>query len=139
MSKYDDISWHYDGNFPAELTEKNASTHIGMFLGWAIKRNLEGTFLKEMANDGLIKLRAGEITGGEFVYLYCDGKLTSEDLNDDANKFAQEYYENDEYISDYAETLGYNVPTLYHIQDNLKNALLIENILDKRFKEYRKK
>lgn len=38
MSKYDDVSWHYGGDFPKELTEKNASTHIGMFIGWIRRR-----------------------------------------------------------------------------------------------------
>lgn len=139
MSKYDDVSWHYDGDFPQDLAEKNASTHIGMFLGWVIKRGLEGEFLKEIASEGLIKLKTGKITGAEFVCSYCDGKLTEEDLNEKANEFAKEYYENDVYLSDYAETLGENVPTLYHVEDNLKNALLIENILDDRFKAFQTK
>ena len=139
MSKYDDVSWHFDGDFPTELTEKNASTHIGMFIGWIVKRGLEGDFLKEMALDGIRKLKLGEITGGDFIYSYCDGKLTNEDLNDNANKFAQEYYEDDVYMSDYAEALGADVPTLYHVEDNLENALIIEDILDKRFKEYQDK
>ena len=140
MSKYDDVSWHFDGDFPADLTEKNASTHIGMFIGWIIKRNLEGDFLKEMASDGIKKLKLGEISGGEFIYSYCDGKLTNEDLSDSANRFAEQYYENDDtYMTDYAEALGENVPTLYYVEDNLKNALLIEDILDKRYKEYQGK
>lgn len=140
MSKYDDVSWHYDGDFPSDLAENNACTHIGMFIGWIIKRDLEGGFLKEIASDGIRKLKLGEITGGEFIYSYCDGKLTSEDLSNSANKFADQYYENDDtYMSDYAEVLGENVPTLYHVEDNLKNALLIEDILDKRFKEYQGK
>ncbi len=140
MSKYDDVSWHYDGDFPPELTEKNACTHIGMFIGWVIKRGLEGEFLKEIASDGIRKLKSGEITGGEFIYSYCDGKLTNEDLSDSANKFAEEYYENDDaYMSDYAEALGEDVLTLYHVEDNPNNALLIKDILDKRFKEYQEK
>ena len=135
MSKYDDVSWHFDGNFPSDLTERHASTHIGMFIEWIVKRDLESDFLKEIASDGIRKLKLGEITGGDFVYSYCDGKLTNEDLNDNANKFAQEYYDN-VYMSDYAEALGEDVPTLYHVEDNLENALIIKGILDKRFKEY---
>ena len=89
-----------------------------------------------MAAEGIKKIKAKEITGGEFVYSYCDGKLTEEDLNDKANEFAKEYYEDDVYMSDYGEALGENVPTLYHVEDSLENALVIEDILDKRFKEY---
>jgi len=32
MAKYDDASWHYGGEYPENISEENASTHIGMFL-----------------------------------------------------------------------------------------------------------
>ncbi|RML48695.1 DUF7832 domain-containing protein [Pseudomonas avellanae] len=30
--KYDDASWHYNGNFPSDLPDTAGATHIGMFL-----------------------------------------------------------------------------------------------------------
>jgi hypothetical protein len=32
--KYDDASWHYGGDFPADLPREAGSTHIAMFLAW---------------------------------------------------------------------------------------------------------
>lgn len=138
MSKYDDVSWHVGGKFPPELNEKHASTHIGMFLGWVIKHGLAGDLLEEIAADGLNKVVSGEITGAEFLLKYCDGKLTNEDINEEGNKFASEYYEKNIFISDYNELFGENVDTLYHVEDSVQNASILEKLINKRFFEWKK-
>ena len=51
MSKYDDASWHYGGDFPEELPEKNGATHTGMFLNWCIQHDLISDELKEDSAD----------------------------------------------------------------------------------------
>ena len=55
--KYDDASWHYDGNFPADLPDEAGATHIGMFLCWIIMRRMEGDFLKEQSTSALEGVR----------------------------------------------------------------------------------
>ncbi|MDN3694377.1 hypothetical protein QWZ06_19865 [Chryseobacterium tructae] len=47
MSKYDDASWHYGGEFPEGLPQKNGATHTGMFLNWCINNDLISDELKE--------------------------------------------------------------------------------------------
>jgi hypothetical protein len=51
MSKYDDASWHYGGDFPEGLPQKNGATHTGMFLNWCINNDLISDELKEDAAE----------------------------------------------------------------------------------------
>jgi len=32
--KYDDASWHSEGDFPGDLRAEAGATHIGMFFAW---------------------------------------------------------------------------------------------------------
>lgn len=38
--KYDDASWRYGGEFPAELDETAGATHIAMFAAWCVLNGL---------------------------------------------------------------------------------------------------
>jgi len=49
--KYDDASWHYDGDYPEDLPIENTSTHIGMFLKWCICKNFYSEFLMEDSEE----------------------------------------------------------------------------------------
>ncbi len=137
MAKYDDASWHSGGNFPSDLDDDNAYTHIGMFLGWAIDNELEGSLLREEFADLLQQYRAREITGAEFLHACCDNKLTDDDLNEEGNSFAEEYYESDRYYDDYAEVFERH-PTLYHVEDNKENYGLISKRIGVRFEEWKR-
>jgi len=48
MTKYDDASWHYGGEYPAGLPNEAAGTHIGMFFAWCM---LNGCASKEVADE----------------------------------------------------------------------------------------
>lgn len=95
MSKYDDASWHYGGDFPEGLPEKNGATHTGMFLNWCINNDLISDDLKEDGKEEIEKLKQREITGAEFIMDSCDGKFSEYDLNDLGNRFAKDYYADD--------------------------------------------
>ena len=70
----------------------------------------------------------------------CDGKFTDEDLNDEGNEFAREYFDFDErrYLADYEELLGGDLPTLYHVADSWENYDCLKLRLDERFAEWRR-
>ena len=51
--KYDDASWHYGGDFPADLPQAAGATHIGMFLAWLIRNDYASQELIEEAEDRL--------------------------------------------------------------------------------------
>lgn len=55
--------------------------------GWA------GELHTEEENDAVQAVVRGEMSGSDFLFKYCDGKLTDEDLNDEGNNFASTYYD----------------------------------------------
>lgn len=95
MSKYDDASWHYGGDFPQELPEKNGATHTGMFLNWCIHKGLISDDLRKDYEEQIEQLKRREITGAEFIMDAMDGKFSEYDLNAMGNAFAQDYYKDE--------------------------------------------
>jgi hypothetical protein len=107
MPKYDDASWHYGGDFPAELPPENGATHIGFFVSWCIDNDLISAFQLEEAGEDVQRVKNREITGRDFLLQYCDGKFTDEDLNNLGNAFAQDYYESEtEFAKQYGSYLS---------------------------------
>jgi len=152
MSKYDDASWHYGGDFPEGLPSKNGATHTGMFLNWCIHNNLHSEEMKEDFKDEIESLKRREITGAEFLIEVCDGKFTEDDLNDLGNSFAKDYYVDEtdfadkfsSFATDYinifdskAEESDYEYETFYHIEDTYENYDLIKLAIDHRFEEWK--
>jgi hypothetical protein len=76
MAKYDDSSWHYGGDYPDDLPQENASTHIGMFLTWCIDNNLLSEEQLEDSEEDISAVKNRELTGAEFLINNCDEKLT---------------------------------------------------------------
>jgi hypothetical protein len=137
--KYDDASWHYGGNFPKELPIEAGATHIGMFVAWAFLAGLAGELHVVQFPDGLLKLGDRSITPGKFFLEACDGKFTDEDLNEEGNAFAKDYFDSKtgKYLSDYEFTLGEKLPDLYHVQDSWENFDRLKPLLDRRFAEWK--
>lgn len=135
--KYDDASWHYDGDFPADLAPECGATHIGMFLGWVIMRGHVGDLHigdDDSAAD-VRKVQAREMSPRAFLIQWCDEKLTDEDLTDEANAFATEYYEK-QYFQDYALAFPES-DEIYRVEDSWTNFELIAAVLDERFRSWR--
>ncbi len=152
MGKYDDASWHYEGDFPEGLPEENGATHIGMFLTWCIDNNLISDFQQEESRSDIEKVKRREMTGAAFLIDNCDEKFTDEDLNDLGNGFAEDYYNDDSnfgkvygsYTSDYsamfdrrAEKGAGDAVSIYHVDNTFDNYNLLRPVLDKRFEEWR--
>ncbi|MEP7216463.1 MAG: hypothetical protein ABI782_09435 [Anaerolineaceae bacterium] len=133
--KYDDASWHYDGDFPADLPPEAGATHIGMFLAWAILRNLVGELHTEQSAASLDSVRNGAMTGAEFLLRECDEKFTDGDLDAVGNAFAQEYYEKS-FFNDYCEVVAMG-DTAYHVADDRANFDRVAALLDERFRGWR--
>lgn len=91
--KYDDASWHFGGEFPPESPQEYGGTHIGVFLRWCFMKGWAGELHTKEEYDAVQAVVRGEMSGTDFLFKYCDGKLTDEDLNDDGNKFASSYYD----------------------------------------------
>jgi hypothetical protein len=73
----------------------------------------------------------GELSGSNFLLKYCDGKFTNEDLTEEGNAFAEQYYgENGLYLEDYQKHFGmheYRAPESAH--DFLKFTSLLDDRL----------
>lgn len=134
--KYDDASWHYGGDFPDDLPEEAGGTHTGMFLAWAILTGLGGEDLEEYS-ETIEALHQRSLTPGQLFFQF-DGKFTDSDLNDEGNRFTQDYFDFDrgQYLADYEKTLANGLPSTYHVEDSWQNFDKLKPILDQRFHEW---
>lgn len=135
--KYDDASWHSEGDFPKDLPSEAGATHTGMFLAWAILSGLGGSLHTEDFPEDGERLKAREITPGAYFLAVCDGKFTDEDLNEAGNAFAVGYFdfERGAYLRDYEDTVGRDLPSLYHVPDTWDTFDRLKPLLDRRFAE----
>ena len=131
---YDRMDWHYGSeDFPSELNNDNAGTHIGMFLAWVIKRDLIGELHQQESVESIFKVKSRKITGTEFLKLECDEKFWEEDLSDKGNAFAKYYYESNIYYDDYGLILSGELPSIFHVIDSWENYDKLASKLDEQF------
>ena len=148
--KYDDASWHVEGDYPTDLPQANAATHIGMFLKWCIGQDLCSGFLLEESEDEIKKVREGSMTGAQFLRLW-DEVLIDEMLSETGNLFAQDYYGGDspfakkhnDYVSDYEDVFckkakGDGYASVYHVEDTDANYARLASKIDERFGQWTK-
>ncbi|GKX54324.1 hypothetical protein SOASR030_04360 [Leminorella grimontii] len=149
--KYDDASWHYEGDYPADLAPERAAVHIGMFLKWCIRNGFASDDLKEDCEEEIQKVMQGEMTGAQFLIDICDEKLLDEDLSETGIAFANDYYEDGTefgkkysyFIGDFcdvfnekAEKGGFEYDSLYHVEDTDENYALMAKKIDERFQQW---
>jgi hypothetical protein len=105
--KYDDASWHYGGNFPEGQPDEHGGTHIGLFLRWCFEKGWAGKIHMDDVPGEVAEVARGKMSGTEFLFKNCDGKFIDEDLTDEGNAFAAQYYGDDGlYLDDYADAFG---------------------------------
>jgi len=112
-----------------------------MFLAWAILNDLHGDFHREESAEAIEAVRRREQTGRDFLFKECDEKFWTEDLSELGNAFASFYYSdesgtNGPYLDDYGQTLGGDVPTLYHVADTWENYDKLAPVITRRFEEW---
>lgn len=105
--KYDDASWHFGGDFPEDKPIEFGGTHIALFLKWCFVKGWAGELHTDEEPEDTQRVIDGRMSATDFLFQYCDGKFTDEDLNPEGNEFAAEYYgDNGLYLEDYAEHFG---------------------------------
>lgn len=141
--KYDDASWHYGGEFPADLPDEAGATHTGMYVAWALLSGLAGNIHVTDYPEDIQRLQERSVTPGAFFLSACDGKFTNEDLTDEGNAFTSGYFdfEKGQYLADYDATFGTNLPegpnSLYYVTDSWDNFDKLRPVLDMRLLEWR--
>ena len=86
--KYDDAEYYFL-NFETGLPNENGGRHMGLFLEWVILRGLASAELMQSADA----VRSGSTTGLDLLFDHCDGKLLDQELGEEGNAFAVDYYE----------------------------------------------
>jgi len=87
---YDKAKYHYEGQFPSDVYREQAYVHMGMFLGWLVNRNFLDTIFSIDFKKEIDQFRAKIISCAELMRL-VGGTLASDMLNQEGNKFAQDY------------------------------------------------
>jgi hypothetical protein len=138
---YDKAKYHSGGNFPEELDHFQGCVHTGMFINWLIDNDLMDNEFFEDSQDEINKVRQRECTGAQFYENQLDCVFSIEEVSELGNRFALDYFDFDsgQYLKDYEKTLGYNLPTLYHVEDNWNNYEMISAVIDERFSEWKNK
>ncbi len=140
--KYDDASWHYDGDFPEELPNEKGATHIGMFFAWCLLNGLGSECHLEEFEDEFNELKNEKIIPGQYFINTCDEKLTDEDLSEEGNQFALYYYdsEDSEFNSDYLTSMDPEdeLETVYHVEDSWENYRTLAAVISEKFKIWKK-
>jgi hypothetical protein len=135
---YDDAVYHQGA--PAFSSRRvnplNAGTHIGMYLAWIILNRLESFQLRQQAASPVEEVRNREISGRDFLFAHCDGRLTSDALNKAAQIFTESYYE-DRYLNDYEDILVSRASGTYTVADSWTNYDRLAKVMDQRLRDYR--
>lgn len=139
--KYDDASWHYEGEFPDHLPDAAGATHIGMFLTWMLLNGFASEDLLDEADSEVAELRDRSITGPQFLIRVLDERLTAEDFSQEGNAFTVAYYKGQDddsrYVDDYLETFGVSVETLYGVPDSWGNYDQLAARMDARYASWK--
>jgi hypothetical protein len=110
-----------------------------MFVAWALLSGLSGAIHIDDFPDDIRVLRERVVTPGDFFLKACDGKFTDEDLSEEGNAFAQEYFDSEsaKYLEDYEHALLQDLPSLYHVVDSWENFDRLKPFLDQRLEAWR--
>lgn len=135
---YDKAKYHYEGDFPQELPMEQAFVHTGMFLGWIIDNNLFSDEFLEETEEEINKFKLRKMTGTQ-VYMFWDGVLSDDMLNDEGNQFAIDYFDFEKglYLDDYDDVF-LECDTLYQVQDTWENYFKLKEVIDIRYTEWKK-
>lgn len=134
---YDKAKYHYGGEYPEDLPNDQAFVHTGMFLGWLIDAGLTSQDFDRETSEGIRDFRDRKLTGPG-VYQEWDGCLVDDMLSEEGNRFAAAYFDFEvgEYLNDYLELLGEDLPSLYHVDDTWENYDLLKARIDQRYRDW---
>jgi hypothetical protein len=135
MASIDRADWHYGADdFPEDVPHENGATHIGWFVRWAMAR---GLFVNESEApaETIEAVRAGTMSGRDFVMEYLSGKLWPADLSEEGLAFAEAQYS--EYLRDVGDlSLTLDLDNVYYVEDNEENYRKMADALDERWARY---
>ncbi|MEJ7139165.1 hypothetical protein [Amphibiibacter pelophylacis] len=140
LVKYDDASWHSEGDFPSDIPPDAAGTHIGMFFSWLVLNNMTSNDYKGAFGTNIDELRQRNFTPGAYFLRFCDGKFVSDDINAVGNKFSAFYYDMKQgaYIADYESSVAAGLSSTYLVPDTWETYDKLAPVIEERFQEWSK-
>lgn len=133
----DDADYHLGA--PAFLNKRlnphNGGTHIGMYLAWIILKRLESFQLRQNFATEVEEVRSKQLTGRDFLFAHCEGRLTTDVLNKEAQAFTEFYYET-QYLRDYHELLITKTTGTYTVVDSWANFDRLAVVMEQRWRDY---
>jgi hypothetical protein len=139
--KFEDASWHSEGDFPEDLDADAAATHGGMYVAWLTLLGLVSKSRQADFPQTKEDLMNRVITPGQCFLRDFDGKLTTEDLGSGAIGFTKHYYlpAKRGFHSDYMKALGLNDDNFYTAPDSWETFEKLGAVFSKRFNAWVKK
>lgn len=137
MIVYDKAKYHYNGDFPAELSHDQAYVHIGFYLGWLVDKGLcSNEFLNKYRSD-VEAFQARKLLGSQLCKK-ASGVLAADMLNEEGNAFAESNYRSD--MSDYLYFVNQeDAESAYHVPDTWENYEMIQEQLDIDYEMWRER
>lgn len=139
MANIDRVDWHLNEDFPNELPEENAGTHIGMYLNWIIDNGLIGEMFVSESFEAVENVKAKRMSGRDFLFEECDGKFWNDCLNPVGEEFTKAYYLSDKYLNDYSFTFDDSGDSIFSVENSWENYQKIKSVIDKRFEKWKAK
>lgn len=128
LEKYDDISWHEEGDYPAGIPQRNAGSHIAYFLAWAFRRGFLSDELNEAFAQELEAIKRGEFASTRLLTA-MDSKVTSEDMTLEGGNVAQAIY--DTFVDRWQTWCdNHGFATMYHAPPSPEHEAAAGSILD---------
>ena len=139
---YDHIYFHLDEDFPKNLSQDHAATHMGFYWSWAVSQNLHYPEWENIAANDLAALKSGQMSGAKFVLNNMGGALNPQDFSELGQRFSAFYYDDEDdgygaFMEDYISTL--NTPTLpsfYHVADTPTNQTKLNAVFQAAFAQW---
>jgi hypothetical protein len=132
--KYDDASWHFGGDFPEGSPREYGGTHIALLLRWCFLKGWAGPLHLDEEPDEVERVKSGRMSATEFLFKYCDGKFTDEDLNAEGNRFIEQYFgEKGGFLDDYAKNFG---AFLYVAPESVHDFATFSSMMESRYRRF---
>lgn len=113
-----------------------------MFVVWCWLNGMMGEEHQDAASEIQESIAARKDTPGDILIRYRDEKFSADDLTDEGNAFARDYYDYHstdwapKYYNDLAELVPPETPTNYHLPDSWVTFDMIAKVLKERFREW---
>ncbi|HEY6608760.1 MAG TPA: hypothetical protein VI277_06145 [Candidatus Limnocylindria bacterium] len=121
---FDKSDYHVDAALQAGQPEEHAFTHIGLYLMWMVRHDLQSPDF--ILDEWVAALRSGEMIGSDLADA-IDGKLTSDLFSAEGAAFTAARY--DRYLDDYAEIFA--AEGYYAVADTAQSYARIGPAIDR--------